>query len=340
MAWLSEHADLLAVSVCGEGRIREGHGDLHAGNICLTDDDGIVIYDCIEFCRRFRCRDVACELAFLAMDLDLRGFRGFAGFFLRRYATMTDDADLPLVAGFYKLHLALVRAFVASVRAADPLLDEDDRIPARAEARRYVHLAGAYALPPALILMSGLPATGKSHAARALAHPFEAVVLRSDVVRKELAGSTPAPVGGPSETGRYAPEVTRRTYAALLERARDHLGRGRTVIVDATFSTAAKRRLFLDAAGALEVPCVLVEMTCSETVVRERLRARAGDADEPSDADWSVYRYAKERFEPPREIPERLRIRLDSSRTGEQTVAAVIDRLVDRVSAAPHGTRE
>ena len=53
-------------------RIRDCHGDLHAEHICLAD--GIIIFDCIEFNKRFRYGDVAAEAAFLAMDLDYNGY--------------------------------------------------------------------------------------------------------------------------------------------------------------------------------------------------------------------------------------------------------------------------
>jgi aminoglycoside phosphotransferase family enzyme len=321
--WLTSHEDLLDRRA-HDGHIREGHGDLHTGNICLTRD-AILIYDCIEFSRRFRCRDVACELAFLAMDLDLRCFRGFARYLLHRYAALTADPELPSVADFYKIHLALVRGKVASIRAADPNLDTDGRERARLEAMRYFHLAGAYTLHPTLILVCGLPATGKSHAARAIARPFEAAVLRSDVLRKKLAGLAPRACGGGElDTGIYAPEFTRRTYSALLDRAREHLRHNKTVIVDATFPTAAMRRPFFDAARESGIECVLVEMTCPEEVIRQRMRRRATDPVEVSDADWRVYQHVKARFE----APDEQCLRLDSQVPPEDMVATVIDRLI------------
>lgn len=325
--WLADHSALMEKRV-RDGRIREGHGDLHSGNICMTDGD-VVIYDCIEFSRRFRCRDVACELAFLAMDLDLRCFRGFAQYMLHRYASWTNDPELPAVAAFYKLHLALVRGKVVKIRAADPNLDAVDREQSRLESMRYFHLAGAYSLPPVMMLMCGLPASGKSYAARLIARPFEAIVLRSDVVRKELAGR----FGPPSEqsnlgAGIYSPEFTRLTYTTLLDRAQGHLKHDRTVIVDATFSSAAMRRPFFEAACQLGVPCLLVETICPEEMIRARLTARAHDTDEASDADWEVYRHAKRRFESPEEIPPAHRMQIESGHAAEDTVSAVMDGLV------------
>ncbi|MEW6130078.1 MAG: hypothetical protein AB1757_23790, partial [Acidobacteriota bacterium] len=68
--WL-EDFDRLFNKRVREGRICDGHGDLRSESICITN--GICIFDCIEFNDRFRCADVASEVAFLAMDLDARG---------------------------------------------------------------------------------------------------------------------------------------------------------------------------------------------------------------------------------------------------------------------------
>ena len=51
-------------------KIRDCHGDMHSGNIFITDK--ICIFDAIEFNDRFRYSDVASDVAFLAMDLDFQ----------------------------------------------------------------------------------------------------------------------------------------------------------------------------------------------------------------------------------------------------------------------------
>ncbi len=320
-SWINRHRALFKQRISA-GRIRDGHGDLHAGNICFWDDT-IIIYDCIEFSERFRCRDVACEMAFLATDLDYRCFRGFAGYLLRRYAEQTGDHGLPRVAHFYKVHLAIVRGKVASIRAQDENLDRAERDESRVEAMRYFQLAATYTLPPVLIMMCGLPGTGKSHAARAIARPFEAMVIRTDVVRKELARSASL-----DQADLYSNDATRQTYARVLERAMDELEHGRTVIVDATFSQTQQRDMFIRAARDRGNPYVLIEITCEEATVRHRLRQRAADATEVSDADWQIYLAAKERFEAPMEIDEAHRLQIESGLTAEQTAAAVIEQIL------------
>ena len=72
-------------------RIRDCHGDLHAEHICLAD--GIIIFDCIEFNKRFRYGDVAAEAAFLAMDLDYNGYADHARGLRRRLRAPSGDGS-------------------------------------------------------------------------------------------------------------------------------------------------------------------------------------------------------------------------------------------------------
>jgi hypothetical protein len=325
-SFLDANGDLLRRRV-REGRIREGHGDLHAGNICFTAGD-VVVYDRIEFSRPFRCRDVAGEIAFLAMDLDLRCFRGFGRSLVHRYAELTRDPDLVRLVDFYKSHWAAVRAKVAALRAEAPGVEGAAREDARREALRYLALAASYGLPPALLLTSGLPGTGKSRAARAAARPFEAVILRSDVVRKELASIAPtARASAAAGADVYAPEFTRRTYDALLARAREHLHRGRTVIVDATFPSSALRRPFLALAEERGATLLVLELRCPDELVRRRLARRRHDPQEVSDADVRVYEDARARFEPPREVPLAQVLLVDGDFVDEEVAAAIVERL-------------
>jgi aminoglycoside phosphotransferase family enzyme/thymidylate kinase len=312
------------------GRIRDGHGDLHAGHICFAPA-GIAIYDCVEFSPRIRCTDVACDLAFLAMDLDLRGYRGFARFLVRRYAELTEDAELEKLLRFYKGYRAIVRAKVLSMTGIGESVPLEQREQARLAAMRYVQLAASYCLPPALLLTCGLPGAGKSTAARQLALPFEAAVVRSDVTRKRLAGLAPgqrsaAEFGG----GIYAPDSTARTYASLLERAEQELRAGRTAIVDAAFATRELRAPFAELAGRLGVPLLVVEVTAPEGVVRARLEARGADPREASDADLSVYLRARELYEPPVELSPGQVIAVDSCQPAEELVERLLDRLAAR----------
>src|SRR5207237_10108540 len=128
-----------------------------------------------------------------------------------------------------------------------------------------------------------LPGSGKSTLARALADRAGFAIVRSDLVRKELAG-----VSGPErpplpDQGIYAPDWTERTYAECLRRAEEQLFEGRRVLIDATFQDDRRRREFLAAARQWAVPALCIVCRADADVVRRRLQARRGDV---SDAAW------------------------------------------------------
>lgn len=315
------------------GRIREGHGDLHSENICILDGRPIV-YDCIEFSRALRCLDVANDLAFLAMDLDRRGVPAFARYLVRRYAERSRDPELTDLVDFYKGYRAVVRGKVAALTAGALGAQDARREELRREALSYFQLAVGYELPPALVMLCGLPGSGKSFLAPHLARPLRAVLLHSDVRRKALANLEALP-GGRAQygSGSYTPEQRRRTYRALLEDASAALTSRRSVIVDATFSRSEFRAPFVDAAVRLGLPWCIAHITASEEQVRERLahpRSRGA-----SEADLAVYLRAREEFEPPDEVPggHVLEIRSGAG-PPEEASALVVDRLIHVLGCA------
>jgi len=96
------------------GFIRECHGDLHSGNIFLTEKP--VVFDCIEFSEDFRFTDVASDIGFMAMDLDYFGKPEFAEGFVQEYVQKSGDTQLLQLLPFYKCYRANVRAKVNALR--------------------------------------------------------------------------------------------------------------------------------------------------------------------------------------------------------------------------------
>jgi aminoglycoside phosphotransferase family enzyme len=124
-------------------RIRDCHGDLHSGNIFITDK--ICIFDAIEFNDRFRYSDVAADVAFLAMDLDFQHQSDLANYFIERYLAFSEDQQLTQLLAFYKCYRAYVRGKVISFRIDDPNITPVEKIFATKEAQAYFKLAAEYA---------------------------------------------------------------------------------------------------------------------------------------------------------------------------------------------------
>ena len=102
-----------------EGRIRDGHGDLHAEHVCV-ERARVRIYDCIEFSDRLRQCDVAADIAFLYMDLLHHRRPDLATALMDEYLRRTGDWEVRLLVPFYACYRAVVREKVESLRLADP----------------------------------------------------------------------------------------------------------------------------------------------------------------------------------------------------------------------------
>ena len=267
-----------------EGRAVDGHGDMLADDVFLVDE-GPQVLDCIEFDDELRYGDTLADVAFLAMDLERLGHPELGARFLQAYRTHADDTWPASLEHHHIAYRAQVRAKVTAIRAG-----QGDRDSAQ-QARRLLDLSLHHleAARVRLVLVGGLPGTGKSTVARAVGDALGATVLRTDEVRKELAG-VPTTTHGSDAFGQglYSPTATADTYGALVDRAEVALRMGETVILDASWSEERWRDLARAAGGRTHAEVVELRCELSADVAAERIRARAAAGSDPSDATPAI----------------------------------------------------
>jgi predicted kinase len=281
------------------GRIRDCHGDLQAQHVCCTDP--IQVFDCIEFNHRFRYGDTAGEIAFLAMDLDASGRPDLALDFVNAYLDASGDFGAVPLLDFYRAYRAWIRGKVYGLQAVDPRRAEHEALVARA--RGYFDLAASYTRPrgtPSLTVMTGLSASGKSTAAREIAHTASAIVVRTDAVRKQLAGVPwHEHHAGDVGEGLYTAAMTERTYARCLDLAADLLAAGWSVVLDGVFGRRAEREAARALARGQGAAYRIVWCAAPEPVLRARLRARRAAGRDLSDAGEEVLDLQLRHYESP-----------------------------------------
>lgn len=260
------------------GRIRDGHGDLQADDIFVLDD-GPRILDCIEFSDELRRGDVLNDVAFLAMDLERLGAHQLAAQLLTWHREYSADTWPDSLAHHYIAYRAVVRAKVNSIR------HEQGNEHAAESARTLLELAHEH-LDRArvqLVLVGGLPGTGKSTLASALADRLPFVVLRTDELR---AG--PAASGSAYGEGRYAPAAVAANYRSMLDHAERLLRSGESVVLDASWSRADMRSLAADMAMATASDLVELRCTAPFSITTARMEERSRRGEDPSEATPAI----------------------------------------------------
>ncbi len=270
---IGTHRDLL-LRRAADGFVRHCHGDLHLRNICLID--GVpTLFDCLEFDDRLATIDVAYDLAFLLMDLEHRGLRIAANRVLNRYLARTGDYRLLTLLPLYMSVRAAVRAHVS---AASDLVED---------AQSYLRLALRLIDPSPrhLVAVGGLSGSGKSTLAAALAPPLGrppgAVLLRSDVLRKQLAGRDLFETLPPDA---YTRDQSVAVYRRLGDCSRMALDAGYVTIADAVFGREDERDAIAAVAAGAGIPFCGLWLDISAAEQDRRLAARTGDVSDATPA--------------------------------------------------------
>jgi aminoglycoside phosphotransferase family enzyme/predicted kinase len=315
------------------GLVRDCHGDLRAEHIIVSPDRGLYVYDCVEFNPGLRQIDVAADLGFLVMDLARLGADALVVTLIREYRQAGGDAGDDRLISFFASYRAWVRAKVACLRARELTEGGSERPGVQAEARDLLALGHRFAWAarrPLVLVICGVPATGKTTLAKALAAISGWDHISSDLTRKQLAGLAPAEHGGERT---YAPEMTMRTYSTMGSTAADALARSGGVIVDATFHRRAERTAFQAGLGRADARLVFVECRAAPAVLAERIRRRERDPGRVSDADLGVVEQQLAGWEELGELPDAAQAQLDADSPTHELVTeveAILDRFLER----------
>ena len=134
-----------------------------------------------------------------------------------------------------------------------------------------------------LILVTGLPGTGKTYFATALAKSIKAFHLNSDGVRKDLG-----------KMGKYDKSTKQLVYKVLKQRTETALREHKKVIVDATFYKKQQRSDFISLALKTNHSFVIFELKADEGIIKERTEKSRPD----SEANFAVYKKIKKQYDP------------------------------------------
>ncbi len=329
-AFFKNHEKGFAERVCTH-RIRDGHGDLKVEHVYF--EDNIQVIDCIEFNDRFRYGDVASDIAFLYMDLDRLGHMPLGCAFLKAVARHSGDHGLYGFTDFYAAYRAVVKLKVACLGAGGDSGGEKALAARKATVQKSLDQAYRYAVAfgrPTLWVFCGPPACGKSTLAQKLSDTLLVPLIQSDRVRKAKAGlevheKRVVPLG----TGLYRPALRRHTYAHMLLEAQDWLEKGRSVILDGTYSHRKWRDDARCLAEDLDTNLIFVECTASREHIAARLRQRE-ETSSLSDARLEHLDGIMAQFDPLVELDPAVHIRVSTETPPEDSFAEVMGESHDR----------
>lgn len=163
-----------------------------------------------------------------------------------------------------------------------------------------------------LIIMSGLPGTGKTTVAKSLSPLLDAVILSSDKIRKELF-----------EKPTYKREEREIVYKIMILVAKYLLNAGKNCILDATFNKEEFRNQVMEKTQCPAKEFFIVECICPEELAISRIQSRKDDY---SDADLTVYKNMKEIYEP----VKAKHVTVDTSEDAQHNAEFIIEKIKNK----------
>jgi len=300
------------------GRVIDGHGDVHLGNITLIEGK-VTFFDCIEFNPDFRIIDSVGELGLLTMDLHARGHPEEAHQLLTDYLEYRGDFGGLALLDLYRSYFAMVRAKV-NLLWKSPGQSALESSEAYREMIPYLGLALRYCQTghPFLVLTHGVSGSGKSTVAAKVLAQSGAVRIRSDVERKRLFGLNPEERSHPKdESALYSRDMTRKTFDRLEQLAILVIQAGFPIIVDATFLHRFARERFCSLAEQLAVPFAVLDCGADPTLLRQRLVERDHHRRDASEANIAVMASQQEQLEPLSGVEQEYRVEVNSGEEPE-----------------------
>ncbi len=277
-------------------KYRHCHGDLHLANLVLLDD-AITAFDCLEFNDQLSQTDVWADVAFLFMDLNVKGCQPLAYAFVDGYLEVSGDYEGATLLGFFASYRAMVRAKVSALRYQQT----GEQVHLQ-KTSTYLEWASRQAgrEQGSILMTHGLSGSGKSYWSEQLVREMGCIRIRSDVLRKTSAGiaadaSSESGIG----TGLYTDAHSENIYQLMAEIAVALALEGENVIIDAASLFASQRQTIYSRAAAAGVESTLLSFHANEEVLRSRIRSRAEQSNDPSEADEAVLAWQQKKQDKP-----------------------------------------
>ena len=136
-----------------------------------------------------------------------------------------------------------------------------------------------------IVIVFGLPGSGKSYFASRLAKMINAGYINSDRLRKEMF-----------KDRTYSEQEKAAVYKAMLEKMKEAMNQDKNLVLDATFHKNETRKLFIREAERKD-GIFFIEIKADENIIRERLKEERSY----SEADFEVYKFIRQHYEPLKE---------------------------------------